>query len=42
MADLAGNQWPQMLCVEAGNAADYAVTLAPAATHTLRTRMYRP
>jgi glucose-6-phosphate 1-epimerase len=34
--DMAGGQWPAFVCVEAVNTAEYAVTLAPGAVHTLR------
>ncbi|MCC7518175.1 MAG: D-hexose-6-phosphate mutarotase [Verrucomicrobiae bacterium] len=40
MPDFGDDEWPLMLCVEAGNVADCAVTLAPGATHRLRTRIF--
>ncbi len=36
MADFGDDEWPHMACVEAANAAQNAVQLAPAAFHTLR------
>jgi glucose-6-phosphate 1-epimerase len=39
MSDLAGGQWPTMLCVEAANALECAVTLAAGATHRMGTRI---
>jgi len=36
MADLGADQWTSMLCVEAANAMDDAVTLAPGAHHAMR------
>jgi glucose-6-phosphate 1-epimerase len=35
MADLGADQWTSMLCVEAANAMDDAVTLAPGARHAM-------
>lgn len=35
MADMGPGEWRQMICVESGNAADNAVTLAPGETHSL-------
>jgi glucose-6-phosphate 1-epimerase len=35
MADLGGGQWPSMLCVEAANAVDDAVKLAPGGRHAM-------
>ena len=35
LADLAGNQWPGMVCIETVNAMENAVTLAPGATHRM-------
>ena len=35
MADMGPGEWERMLCVESGNAADNAFTLAPGETHTL-------
>lgn len=37
MPDFGDNEWPFMVCVEACNVEDRAVTLAPGATHRLRT-----
>ncbi|MBX0329380.1 D-hexose-6-phosphate mutarotase [Oscillochloris sp. ZM17-4] len=37
IADMAGDEYAGMVCVEAANAADDTVTLAPGAAHTLRT-----
>ena len=39
MPDFGDDEWPAMVCVEAANALDDAYTLAPGATHTLRTRL---
>jgi D-hexose-6-phosphate mutarotase len=39
MPDFGDDEWPRMLCVEACNVADRAVTLAPGATHRLGTRI---
>lgn len=39
MPDFGDDEWPFMLCVEAGNVADRAVTLPPGATHRLTTRI---
>lgn len=39
MPDFGDDEWPFMLCVEAGNVADCAVTLPPGATHRLATRL---
>ena len=36
MADFGDDEWPGMICIETANAADNALTLAPAATHTMR------
>ena len=36
MPDLAGNQWPGMVCVETVNAMDDAVTLASGEAHTMK------
>ena len=33
------DEWPQMLCVEAVNALDQAVELAPGQSHTVRQRI---
>jgi glucose-6-phosphate 1-epimerase len=35
LADLGGDAWPHMVCVEPANAAENAVTLQPGATHTM-------
>jgi glucose-6-phosphate 1-epimerase len=35
MSDMAPEGWQRMICVESGNAADNAVTLAPGESHTL-------
>ena len=35
MSDFGDSEWPAMVCVETCNVADYAITLAPGATHTL-------
>lgn len=34
LADLAGNQWPGFVCVEAVNTAENSITLAPGQSHT--------
>jgi glucose-6-phosphate 1-epimerase len=34
--DLSPQEWPKFICVETCNVKDYAVTLAPGATHTMR------
>lgn len=39
MPDFGDEEWTGMLCVEAANALDDAVTLPPGATHTLSTRI---
>lgn len=39
MADFGDDEWPGMLCVEAGNVGPAAVTLAPGATHRLATAL---
>jgi glucose-6-phosphate 1-epimerase len=36
LSDLGNDEWQQMLCVEAGNILDAAVTLAPGEEHMLR------
>jgi glucose-6-phosphate 1-epimerase len=36
MPDFGDDEWPQMLCIETGNAADHAVTLPPGHTHEMR------
>ena len=35
LADMGTGEWRRMICVESGNAADNAITLAPGASHTL-------
>jgi glucose-6-phosphate 1-epimerase len=37
MPDFGDDEWPGMVCVEAANALDDALTLAPGARHTLET-----
>jgi D-hexose-6-phosphate mutarotase len=37
LADLEGEQWRRMLCIESANAGNNAISLLPAAQHTLRT-----
>ena len=37
LADLAGAQWPGMICIETCNAMENEVTLAPRAVHTMKT-----
>lgn len=37
LSDMAPDEWQKMICVESGNVADNAVTLAPGGTHTLTT-----
>ncbi len=39
MPDFGDDEWPQMLCVEAVNALDQAVELAPGQSHTVRQRI---
>ena len=36
MSDLADHEWQNFVCIETGNAADNAITLAPGATHQMR------
>jgi glucose-6-phosphate 1-epimerase len=36
LPDLAGGQWPEMVCIETANALENAVVLAPGASHTMR------
>ena len=36
MSDLAGGQWPGMVCIETANALENAVVLSPGASHTMR------
>ena len=40
MSDLAGEQWPRMLCVESVNVGEFAVPLAPGESHTMQTRIW--
>ena len=35
LVDMAGNQWPGMVCIETANAMENLVTLAPGASHTM-------
>ena len=35
LADLAGDQWKQMLCIETSNVGDFAVELAPGQQHSM-------
>jgi glucose-6-phosphate 1-epimerase len=39
MADLGGDNWRPMICVETGNVADNRVTLGPGAEHRMTTRL---
>lgn len=39
MADFADDEWTGMVCVEAANALDDAITLRPGETHTLKQRI---
>lgn len=39
LPDLAGNQWPTFVCVEAVNTGANAVTLAPGESHTIECRV---
>lgn len=39
IADMGDDEWPHMLCVEAANLGDQAVTLRPHASHTLAYRL---
>jgi len=39
MPDFGDDEWVSMVCLEAANALDYAVTLAPASTHRMSTRI---
>lgn len=41
MADFGDDEWTGMLCVEAANALDAAVTVAPGKTHTIATTIQR-
>ena len=36
MPDFGDDEWPQMLCLETGNAADHAISLAPGHRHEMR------
>jgi glucose-6-phosphate 1-epimerase len=40
MSDLGNDEWQQMLCVEAGNILNAAVTLAPGEEHMLRATLF--
>jgi D-hexose-6-phosphate mutarotase len=42
LPDLAGGQWPRMVCIETANALENAVTLAPGASHTMRSIVEPP
>ncbi len=35
MPDFGDDEWPRMLCIEAGNLGDHSVTLAPGQTHLM-------
>jgi len=37
LADMSGNGWRRMLCIESGNAAENAITLRPKEAHVLET-----
>ncbi|HBX80624.1 MAG TPA: D-hexose-6-phosphate mutarotase [Propionibacteriaceae bacterium] len=39
MADFADDEWTGMVCIEAGNIGDNAITLLPGQTHTMRQRI---
>lgn len=39
MADFGDDEWTGMICIEAGNMLDKAVTLRPGETHTMRQRI---
>jgi len=39
MLDFGDDEWPGMLCVEAGNVLDHAVSLEPGRSETLRYRL---
>ena len=39
MADFGDDEWTQMICVEAANVGDSAITLAPGETHLMRQRI---
>jgi glucose-6-phosphate 1-epimerase len=36
LADLGGDQWKQMLCIETSNVGKFAVTLAPGQQHIMK------
>ncbi len=36
MADLGGDEWIHMICIETSNVADFAVYLAPGQQHTMK------
>ncbi len=39
MADFGDDEWPGMICIEAANAMDNAIVLAPGETHVMRQRI---
>jgi glucose-6-phosphate 1-epimerase len=39
MPDFGDDEWPGMLCIEAGNVLDHAVTLEPGGSETVRYRL---
>jgi glucose-6-phosphate 1-epimerase len=39
MADLGDDEWTSMVCIESGNVAEDALTLAPGEAHTMRVRL---
>lgn len=39
MGDFGNDEWQEMVCVEAGNVGDAAITLQPGQSHTLRQRI---
>ncbi len=38
LKDLGGDQWPNMLCIEASNVGEFAVEVAPGEQHTIQAR----
>jgi len=36
MSDLAGGQWPEMVCVETANALENVIAVSPGASHTMK------
>lgn len=40
MPDFGDDEWPEMLCIESGNMADYAVTLEPGQRHEMRVSIH--